>query len=317
MGITKRTHYNPCFWTALWNKTYYTKVLDNENASLKVRKQKVYSLNIFMNEVRHIRTSETFFEKKLGLIDFDSNDIRKFVERNYPENAEERNIPIKDEELRLDFENIFTTLEKSPAYTNLISIARDKQINSLEEKGNIATLLIIHSIRNHVTINSIIEFGKPIGHTKLEYFIHLKWMLHDSEYLKSIVLKYVTGDWIFYISKKPFPLIDSPVTNNNGLVLCTLNPYLILTIDLTNSSGKIKYTSSVPSGLRKKIRRRLISNTYREIVFNTEKQALMWKNSKEWDKRRKLILNKSTYSGLIHKIGNEELWQINKYANKL
>ncbi len=27
MKLTKRNHYNPCFWTALWNESYYQQVV--------------------------------------------------------------------------------------------------------------------------------------------------------------------------------------------------------------------------------------------------------------------------------------------------
>lgn len=317
MNVTKRTHYNPCFWTALWNHEYYKAVENQEHDSLPAREQKVYCLNLYQNEVRQISTNQVFFENNLGLVKFDEKDIEQFIKRNYPEHAKERKFLIKKGDLLIDFEDLFSFLEESPAYKNLISLVKDKKINSLEEKGNIAAFVLVHNIRNHVMINSLIEFGEHLGSSKLEHFILMKWMLQDFEWMKNIISKYISGHWTLYTFKKSIPLTDSPIINDNGEILCVLNPYQILSIRLKKRTNQIQYKTVGNFCQRKRFQKKLISNTYREIVFTNESQAEKWKNSKEWNRRRNLILKKKSFSKMIEKKGGDELWQINAYANKL
>lgn len=317
MTITKRTHYNPCFWTALWNQQYYEAVENQKHDSLRVREQKVYSLNLYNNEVHHKITDQVFFEKHLGLVSFNEKDIEQFIKRNYPENAEERKMSFEKEDLIIDFENLFTTLEESPAYLNLISLVKDKILKNLEEKGNIATFILVHNLRNHVLINSFVEFGKQIGSSKFEHLIHMKWMLQDFELMKNIISRYLIGHWIIFTSNEPVPLIDSPICIKNGEILCVLNPYQVLLINLNNVTNQIEYKTVDNYNQIKKFKNILISNTYREIVFAKEGQAEEWKKSTEWSERRNLILNKKSFSEIIAKRNNEEIWQINAYANRI
>ncbi len=315
--ITKRTHYNPCFWTALWNQQYYEAVENQKHDSLRVRDQKVYTLNLYNNEVQQKKTDQVFFEKHLGVVNFNENDIEQFVNRNYPKDAEEKLMSIEKRELIIDFENHFTAFEKSPAYLNLISLVKDKRIKNLEEKGNIATFLILHNLRNHVIINSFVEFGKQVGSSKLEHFIHMIRILLDSEFMKNLIYRYSIGHWIIFTSKEPFPLIDSPICKNNGEIFCVLNPFQAISINLNNPTNQILYKTVDNINQSMQIKKILISNTYREIVFTNESQAEMWKKSNEWGKRRKLIQNKKTFSELIAKHNSEEIWEINAYANRL
>ncbi len=317
MKITKRTHYNPCFWTALWNQQYYKAVENQKNASVRAREQKVYSLNLFNNEVQHKVTDQVFFEKHLGLVSFNEKDIEQFIKRNYPEDAEERKILFEKQDSIMDFESLFSTIEESPAYLNLISLVKDKVIKDLEEKGNIATFILVHRIRSHVMINSFVEFGKQIGSSKLEHFIHMKWMLQDFEFMKNIISRYLIGHWIIFTSKESIPLIDSPICINNGEILCVLNPYQVLLIDLNNITNQIQYKTVENDNQIKQFQNILISNTYREIVFTNKIQAEEWRKSTEWSKRRDLILNKQSFSEIISKRNKEEIWQINAYANRI
>lgn len=317
MTITIRTHYNPCFWTALWNQHYYEAVENEKHDSLRVREQKVYSLNIYNNEVHHKTTDQVFFEKHLGLVSFNEKDIEQFIKRNYPEDAEERKMSFKKQDLIIDFENHFTALEESPAYLSLISLVKDKTLQSLEEKGNIATFILVHNLRNHVMINSFQEFGKQIGSSKLEEFIHMKWILQDSKFMKNIISKFLMGHWVIFTLKEPIPLIDSPICNNNGEILCVLNPYQVLSINLKNLTNQIQYMTVDNYIQIKQFQKILISNTYREIVFIDESRAEEWMKSNEWSKRRNLILSKKSFSKIISKRNNEEIWQINAYVNRI
>ena len=112
-------------------------------------------------------------------------------------------------------------------------------------------------------------------------------------------------------------MIDSPICKNNGEIFCVLNPFQAISINLNNPTNQILYKTVDNINQSMQIKKILISNTYREIVFTNESQAEMWKKSNEWGKRRKLIQNKKSFSELIAKHNSEEIWEINAYANRL
>ena len=146
MNTTIKTHYNPCFWTALWSKPYYKQIEEFGFSALKSRREKVYSLNLYSNEIRSLPTQNTFFEKYLGIADFNEDDVQEFIRNNYPKDSKEHQQPIEKGDFRLDVENMFTALESSPAYTELLSFVREKRIVRSDQKENISAFLLLHNI---------------------------------------------------------------------------------------------------------------------------------------------------------------------------
>lgn len=67
MEITKRTHYNPCFWTAYWNPDYYQSAIQGLKVGQKPRDQMVYSLNIKANKILRTKVKSVHYEKNLGV----------------------------------------------------------------------------------------------------------------------------------------------------------------------------------------------------------------------------------------------------------
>jgi len=67
LGLTKKNHYNPCFWTALWNIDYFNAFKNHCETKLLARNQKVFSLNIKADKIIPTTTENVHFEKHLGI----------------------------------------------------------------------------------------------------------------------------------------------------------------------------------------------------------------------------------------------------------
>jgi hypothetical protein len=298
----------------MWNEQYYNNLKAGKKSNKNVREIKIYRLNLFSNTITLIPTQKVFFEKMLGIVKFNKCEAKNFLEKYYSQKYENDN---SNDEFLIDFENLFSAMESNPAYKTMISVGLGNKIKNIEEQANLGLFLLLHSVRNHVFLNSMLELELEVSGSKLELFMHIKWALQDIKILKSIVSKYLKGEWVIYRFKKPLPLIDSPVINKNGLLMCTLSPYILLTINMGKSTGKVKYKKVIFNYFYKKIKKQLISNTYRDVIFTSQNQAEKWLLSDDWKKRIKLIKNKSKFSEMIKQKGDHEIWSVNNYSNRL
>lgn len=64
--VTKRTHFNPCFWTAYWNNSYYEKAV-SAGVKNNCRTQELFSLNIRAGKILPTTPEKSHYEKFLGL----------------------------------------------------------------------------------------------------------------------------------------------------------------------------------------------------------------------------------------------------------
>jgi L-amino acid N-acyltransferase YncA len=62
-------------------------------------------------------------------------------------------------------------------------------------------------------------------------------------------------------------------------------------------------------------RKRCISNTFKEIIFNDKAILEEWKKTSEFKKRMKLISNTKSYNKLVTEEENRQIWKINAFGN--
>ena len=168
MKITKKNHYNPCFWTAYWNPQYYNSVLSNTNCSLDPRKQKIYSLNIRANNILDTTIENVHYEKHLGIAKITSDSAKKYCRKYYPEGYNELSKLFEENpnSLFLDIENIFTSLEQNEAYKILLSVIKKNKIENSDEKIFLSSFIILHNLRNHALMKSMVEISEKVGNEK-------------------------------------------------------------------------------------------------------------------------------------------------------
>ena len=122
MKLTKRNHYNPCFWIALWNSYYYCEFANSNIPSLSPRNYSVYSLSVKSGRVHKTKVDKIHYDKNLGVAEISRNAIEKFVKKYHPDQYEEFIFENNktDYPVYLDFEEILTALEKMPPYKVLL-----------------------------------------------------------------------------------------------------------------------------------------------------------------------------------------------------
>ncbi len=274
MGITKRTHSNPCFWTAHWNEDYYNCFINGEKTPLS-RKQKVYSLNVKADKIIRIAVENVHFDKWLGVSEITPEAAKDFCKRNFPEHYEQfaKDMEEHPETVRLDFENIWTMVEKNFGYQTLLDVLKKKKIETKEEKLNLACFITLQNIRSHAVLRSMIEFAQQTGTPKFEYYWQLKHMLSNPDFLFKLVTPLLFSQWIVYVTDKhTFPLPDTPIFVKNWNIMVALSPRMLLEINLKKPASESSWIQKdeISKSKLNEYRKRCISNTFKEIIFNTE-----------------------------------------------
>lgn len=322
MTFTKRNHYNPCFWTALWNPSYYDRFVRGEEQTSRARVQEVSALNVKSDKIISSAVNDIHFDKNLGVAEITKVSAESFARRHHPEKYDafiKKNVE-KDYPVFLDFEDILTSLEKMPPYKVLLNVAKKGGISSAEEKAFLGCFIVLQLYRSHAIMNSMLEWHETMELEKFEHFVTLKWFLSDRQLLFNAVNPIVLCKWTFFKLKKDvFPLCDSPILVNPNSIMVAISPRLMLEIKPKLPAGedewKIKH--SVNNVKLTEFRQRTIGNTFREIIFSCDKVLRCWKQTTEFKERVSLMRKNKKYNQLIQIQGNKELWLINAHGNRV
>lgn len=76
MQLTKRNHFNPCFWTAFWNPDYYANVMAGSPCQLVARQQRVHVLNIKSGKIYEQTVDRVHYDKNLGIAEITPDEMR-------------------------------------------------------------------------------------------------------------------------------------------------------------------------------------------------------------------------------------------------
>lgn len=297
MPPTKKNHINPCFWTALWNASYYDNYIKGKETR-KLREQKVFTLDFRSQKILLKKVEDVHYVDNLGLIlangneiinsekIFNSDDIyfsedKKFVNKSNIDN---------ESKYLLDAEIDFTSLEEIAGYKQLLKTIRNSKIENEEDRIYLACFIIYHQIRSENFLGSLINKFKQSENPKLESFLHFRKIISNPEKISNAVLPIVNSMWTLYTMKEfKFPLSDNPIVYNEKIIWVVLSPKHLLEIDKSrNFLGKVKYKSQINIQSFTLLRNTIIRNTNREIIFSDLKTSQNWKKSKTYHFRKNL-----------------------------
>lgn len=228
--FTKRNHYNPCFWTALWNIGYFEALVGGLENTSPARDQEVFALNVRANRIYATKVGKVHYDKNLGVAEITPVAMKRFCKRWFPNEYEglSRYVEENPETLYMDFEDILEGIEEKGRYDCLIEAARVGGLSSTEHKGFITCILIIHAMRSHEMMASMLDLTGSFGLEKWEYFWLLKNAWGNPFVLARAATPLVAAQWILYrTSDHRFPLCDSPVMIKRDTLMAVLSPRLL------------------------------------------------------------------------------------------
>lgn len=312
--ITKHTHFNPCFWTAYWNKDYYDEAVSAITKS-RARDQEIFSLNIKANKILPTKIERVHCEKNLGLSEITEDGIRDYIVECYPNNYERYLNQIESDEfpLLLCYENLFTKIEELPPYKVLEKIICTGRIENFEEKVWLSSFIVLQRIRGHAFINSMVEAGQLLNKPKFEYMLYMRHFLSDQELLFKVTYPIGNARWTLHISDRHrLPLCDSPILQEGSNIFVALSPRILLEIDMDkcNRSGELTKVKNLNKNIVSEFKKRTVSNTYKEIICNSEQLLKSYQSDpffKAWAKKLK---EASGFNSIIETTTGKEIYQI-------
>jgi hypothetical protein len=320
MILAKRNHYNPCFWTALWNEDYYDRAIKNLTHPSPPREHLVYALNVKSGQIHKDKVDNIHYDKNIGVAEISRKAAEDFAIKYHPDHYE--NFILVNEKatypVYLDFEQTLTELERLPPYKVLLQVAQKNRIESGEEKAYLGCFIVLQLMRSHAIMNAMIQFHEDLQEHKFEHFVTLKWMLSDTNFLFTLVYPIVACRWtLFSVDDNLFPLCDSPILVKPHSLMVALSPRLLLEIERTIPAreDECHIQQTIKPRILDEFRRRTVGNTFREII-GSEKILKSWQNTREFSERVSMMNDLKCYNRLVYKERNRELWQINAYGNK-
>jgi hypothetical protein len=288
--FTKLNHYNPCFWTAFWNPSYYEHILANRPNPPAARKQEIYTLNIRADKILHTIFEKVHYQKDLGVAKISPESMITYCSKNRPEELDScrKYFDGHPETVFIDFEEILTGLEKVGGYESLREAVINEGLTSVGHKGYISILLIYHAMRSYEMMTFMVENAAKKGIDKWEYFVNLKKAWGDPQLLARAVTPMAQGRWTFYkTTQHRFPICDSPVLVNENSVMAILSPRLLLEIDLNvhRDEGYWEYKDGISFSKYREFRRRAINNAFNDILFHDAAELEEWQKLPECRKR--------------------------------
>jgi hypothetical protein len=311
-NFSKRNHYNPCFWTAHWNAEYLERALAGRRDGLDARQQRVFVLNLKSDKIYSATVENVHFDKNLGVAEITAEAAKDVCRRHFPDEYEEFCLEIEKtpETVYLDFEDILSGLERTPAYTNLLSVIAKQRIDNRLQKGLLAGFIVYHHLRSHAIMAAMIERAANKGIHKFEYFWMLKHEMANCHRMFARTLSFAPGRWKFYrLRHDSFPLNDSPILVDSNGIMVALSPRLLLEIDAKERQPETTWeiANYISTDKLREFRRRTINNTFREIIFGSQAVLQEWQQTPEFKSRHKLVTDGDAFAEEMTKRGDEEL----------
>jgi hypothetical protein len=167
--FTKRNHYNPCFWTALWNESYYRQYCSGQPTKNSCRSQVVYALNLRSGKIYPTTVERVHYQANLGIAEIQPESMKRFCARWHPTRYKELSeyVAANPESLYLDFEDILSGLERMDSYASLMEAAKRGNLTSTEQKGFLICHLMLHAMRSYEFMSGSIEWMNSRGMEKM------------------------------------------------------------------------------------------------------------------------------------------------------
>jgi hypothetical protein len=141
--LTKKNHYNPCFWTAHWNPDYFRAVKPNLLRP-RARDAMVYALSVKANKAFETTCKDVHYDKHVGIADITPVAAKDFYRRRFPDRylAFEEQMKEHDYDVFIDFEEFFRGMEGLLPYKALLEVIKTNTIAGATNKANLAHFVI-------------------------------------------------------------------------------------------------------------------------------------------------------------------------------
>ena len=296
MNLAKKSHYNPCFWTALWNEKYFEAFFSGRERQLTAREQSVFSLNVRSGKVYKTKVKEVHFDKGINVAELTPEYMNAFARRWYPEKRKSlvSYLAANPETLYIDFEDVLRGVEQTGLYDCVLHAARAGGIRSSLHKAHITGALVVHASRSHEMLMTGLEAMERSGLGRFDAYWALKNTWSNPLALARAGQPLAGAKWVLYRTREhTFPLCDSPVMVEPKRLTVILSPRLLLQVHIGIGAKEDKWTTvdGISRGRVRQISRLTVANTYREIIFSDSSELSRWQKTRAFRERMEALSN--------------------------
>jgi hypothetical protein len=314
----RRYHYNPCFWTALWNERFFREYCTDTTRRTKARTQQIYTLNLRSNKILQTTVENVHYDK-IGMSEITPESMLRFTARYFPEQHQEmaRYVETHPENLYLDFEATLTGMERLQGYDAVMRAAKLGGLASTEHKGFLACAIVMQAMRSHELTASMLQEPMSAVIDAWEWFWLIKNAWSNRLVLGRAVLPLALGEWTLWRTEAHcFPLPDSPVMIDKDNILAILSPRLLLRIDLRTTQREDQWNviDGITSADLGQFRRCALRSTFKDIVAPDGQVLSQWQSTVECQDRVRSLATAATRAACIHEAATRVLWAVNGFG---
>jgi hypothetical protein len=285
---TKRSHYNPAFWTALWNEDYFTC-----KKGRKARDQQVSVLNLRAGKVFRTKVANLHVEEGLGLVTVNKQELLQWSVANAPHDSlGTETAGLSDEEdIQIGLEGLFSGLEKGPAFKATFELIQTGKIISREQKAFVSAFLLTQVHRHPKSVAAMIRRYERGGRTNWEALLEMR-DLWSPGIAGPQMLRLSLAHWTLHLADvHTFPLPDDPVLVNDARnrIWAVISPRILLEIALDRQAllpcTQRAFRLDRDKSMYRNFRRLAINQATTEILFHDPSTLEDWRMSPEFCER--------------------------------
>lgn len=290
INLTSKPHFIPCFWSALWNKQYYSDFKSNSINQEKCREVRLFLLSKNRKD-SNPKAKRVFVWKKLGLIRITPHELRMMKTRGQGifKSIGDNGV-VDDETDRFDvsFEDIYSGIEKEVGYCNVLNIVKQGTVNS-EDRIYISTFLVYHSLRSPYCISQLkLKYGHSENPEFEAYKEWYQWIIGGKqERIAQLASLHYSSYWTLYNRETAdVPLSDNPILQSGKKIYAILSPEYVLEIDCCKPQkpSAVQY-SVLDVSKYLELKTEIIKQCSYDLVFNDFAVLNEWKSSAAWKEK--------------------------------
>jgi len=291
----------------------------NSKDTAAPREQLIYALSLRSRVVYRTKVGAVFYQKNLGKAEITQESMKRFCKKYYPSKYDSfcRDIEKHPEPVYLDFEDILEQIENKAGYGSLTEAVRIEGLSSLEHKGLLACILIVHAMRSYEMMTSMLDLGSCIGMDRWEYFWLLKNAWGNPFVLARAVTPVALGRWTFYRTQEhTFPLCDSPIMISANSLMAVLSPRLLLdiSVDMDNPNEQLSSYEDLSVTKFHEFESKAINSTFKELIFHDRVELERWSRLPEFHARAATMSNPSEEKQAVHQAASRIIWALNGFG---
>lgn len=312
---TSRNHYNPCFWVALWNKSYFQAWQSGSTGTTgRAREQAVWVLNLRSDRIYESKVEGVHYQKGFGVAEMTADSMVDWCRRWHPAKAQGLADYVQQnrEPLYLDFEPTLHGLEHLHGYDAIMDAVRHERILSAAHKGFLACGLMMHAMRGYEFSTIMLERHR-LNQSKWEYLWLLKTAMANELVLARATLPLAMGEWTLWRTPDlAFPLCDSPVIIHRDGIIAVLSPRLLLQIDLTVARPEDHWIrrDGLPPEMLYGLRGTVLGNSFKELVAWDRTTLAEWRGDPRCRMRLEALAGRESIEATLAAAAERVIWGI-------